>query len=114
MELVSGHAHRHLGPVLLGLVLDLARALARFRFSGDRLLGDSFPPSVLRVTARSSRRGLLVQLGDVSSLDLGPGPSSMPMSRPSNLGVLPLQLLVLASLAHAHPGLGCLSVRCLE
>jgi hypothetical protein len=32
----------------------------------------------------------------------------------SNLGVLPLQLLVLASLVHAHPGLGCLSVRCLE
>jgi hypothetical protein len=30
MELVSGHAHRHLGPVLLGLVQDLARALARF------------------------------------------------------------------------------------
>ena len=32
----------------------------------------------------------------------------------SNLGVLLLQLLVLASLVYAHPGLGCLSVRCLE
>ena len=32
----------------------------------------------------------------------------------SKLGVLPLQLLVLASLVVAHPGLGRLSVVCLE
>jgi hypothetical protein len=74
----------------------------------------TFRSSVPGVTARtcataSTFRWRFPVLGD----DNLAGPVLV-VSVTSNLGVLPLQLLVLASLVHAHPGLACLSVRCLE
>ena len=46
-------------------------------------------------------------------MTISPGPV-LDVNVTSNLGVLPLQLQVLASLVVAHPGLGRLSSVCLE
>ena len=86
-------------------------------FSGARRAASRSRLPVPGVAARPVRRGLHVQVQRFPVLGVGEPPGPVPVV---NVTLLPhlldllLQLLVKAGLLIAHPGLGHLSVCCLE